>query len=56
MSSELDKDGYRVIPPKPEVQERGIKCGTCGMKFDHDKAYGFVCFNQQCPIQPNVTC
>lgn len=54
--NKLDEEGYRVIPPKKEVVEKGVKCGLCGMKFDHGRAYGFVCSNTQCPMQMNVTC
>lgn len=48
-------DGYRIIRPMPKFAERGIKCGECGMKFDHGQAYGYACLRQNCPITPKVT-
>lgn len=32
------------------------KCPTCGMVFEAGKAYGYVCPENRCPIQPKVTC
>ncbi|MBO9441389.1 hypothetical protein J7363_04745 [Phaeobacter italicus] len=56
MSKQLDDDGYRVIPPRREQpQERGVKCGVCGMKFEHGRAYGFWCANTECPMQSHTT-
>lgn len=48
-------DGYRTIPALPENVEKGIRCGQCGMTFDHGKAYGFVCSNSRCPVFMQVT-
>jgi hypothetical protein len=48
-------NNYDLIPPQPQAK-RGIQCGQCGMKFDHGKAYGFVCGNLTCPVQLKATC
>ncbi len=45
-----EKDGYRIVPARDEVTERGIQCGKCGMRFDHGKAYGYYCPKSGCPI------
>lgn len=43
---------YRVVLP---LQERTEGCPECGMVFEPGKAYGYVCPNLNCPIQPKVT-
>lgn len=47
-----DDDGYIVAPPRKTSASglKGVKCGACGMKFDHDKAYGYSCSKVDCPI------
>lgn len=50
---EIDEDGYEVIRNRPIP--KGIKCGECGMKFDHGVAYGYWCPSQTCPVQPKAT-
>lgn len=55
MDNEYNKDGYRIIKSAP-LKEKGIQCGLCGMRFDHNKAYGFVCLNGNCPITPPIIC
>lgn len=55
--SELTPDGYRIVMPVQHPTrpvEKGIQCGLCGMKFDHNQAYGFACGNRDCPIQPRA--
>ena len=42
----IDEDGYEIVPDR----SRGLKCGRCGMRFDHDKAYGYVCSSGGCPM------
>lgn len=49
-------DGYRIIPPLKQVEENGVKCGQCGLKFDHGQAYGFWCSDPRCPMQAKTTC
>ena len=44
-----EEDGYTVIPPLPKPP-KGVKCGQCGIRFDHGKSYGYVCYNDQCPL------
>ena len=57
MTDDLTPDGYRIIRPieKNDFEdlpvEKGIQCGECGMKFDHNKSYGYACQNSRCPIQ-----
>ncbi len=46
----IDADGYEVIPDP--VCSKGVRCGRCGMTFDHDKTYGFVCQSIGCPLMP----
>lgn len=56
MTGKIDEEGYRIIPPRKDMpQEKGVKCGECGMKFDHGKAYGFWCANINCPMQSRTT-
>ena len=43
---------YELVPP----QKKGIQCGQCGMKFDKDKAMGYVCSNNNCPVFIKATC
>lgn len=47
-----------VIPSKREHKLKPItyKCGECGMEFEANKVYGYVCSNQYCPVFPVVTC
>ena len=49
-----DKD-YDLVPPRKE-RKKGIQCGTCGMKFDTGKTYGYVCSRPNCPVFPQITC
>jgi hypothetical protein len=49
--TDLDDDGYRIIRPIPTRQEKGIKCGQCGMKFDHGRTYAYWCPRTNCPVQ-----
>ena len=51
----VDDEGYILVPRREKNVVKGIKCGECGMKFDHDKCYGFVCGNSKCPIQLRTT-
>lgn len=50
---DLTPDGFRIVKPItnefPHV-EKGIQCGVCGMKFEHNKAYGYACQNLNCPV------
>lgn len=49
----ITDDGYEIIePPQPR---KGVQCGICGMRFDDNKAYGYWCSHQNCPIQMRVT-
>lgn len=48
---EITPDGYVIVPARKPVI-RGQQCGECGMKFDYNKAYGYVCPNPHCPMQP----
>ena len=50
---EVDEDGYEIVPPLEEPTEpeiKGIKCGLCGAKFDHNKSYSYSCKRPRCPI------
>lgn len=47
-------DGYKIIGNTSEKETKGICCGKCGMKFDHGKAYGYVCNRSDCPIPPKI--
>lgn len=49
---DLTDGGYRIVKPSPQGRsvEKGIECGVCKMRFDHDKAYGYYCPNSNCPI------
>jgi hypothetical protein len=49
------RDGYKIVPAMPEVAEKGIQCGLCGMRFDHGKAYGVYCPRTGCPIFARAT-
>lgn len=51
---EFTSDGYKIIKPLPPA-EKGVQCGVCNMKFDHDKAYVYVCDCTNCPMSPNIT-
>lgn len=53
--ADLDKDGYEVIPPRPENVRKGIKCGECGMRFDDGVSYSYYCPNERCPIFSRVS-
>lgn len=55
-NDDFTPDGYRIVKPWPKVEEKGIQCGKCGMKFEYGKAYGFSCPNLDCPCQMKVTC
>ena len=49
-------DGYRTIPERPEHEmEKGVRCGKCGMTFDHGKAYGYACPHASCPVFVKAT-
>jgi len=54
MTDELTPDGYRIVKPvKPmfgDAVEKGIQCGVCGMKFEHNKAMGYYCPHTNCPV------
>ena len=47
---------YDYVPPlkykdeQPWRYKKGAQCGECGMKFEHNKAYGYCCANQRCPM------
>ena len=49
----IDKDGYIPVGPKydPPVVPKGIKCVTCGAKFDYGVTYGYSCAADNCPLQ-----
>ncbi|MBP2301562.1 hypothetical protein [Azospirillum picis] len=40
---------YELVPAKPEGK-KGVQCGKCGMKFDHNKVYGYACMSPGCPM------
>lgn len=52
MSGQDDDKEWITIPVAPKVATKGIKCGECGRKFEHGKAYGTDCDNHPCPIFP----
>lgn len=46
---------YDLVPDT--AVKKGAQCGRCGMKFDHNKAYGYVCGSPGCPMgMGGVTC
>jgi hypothetical protein len=42
-AAEKDPDYTWVPPYAPSRLSKGIQCGECGMKFEHNKSYGYAC-------------
>lgn len=53
IDDQISEDGYIIVPPIQEI--KGYKCGECGIKFEPNKAYGYVCNNDKCPMQVRIT-
>ena len=47
-------DGYKLVSRRDSPAMKSVKCGECGMKFDHGKAYAYCCSNAKCPLKPTV--
>ena len=50
---------YDLVPPSVLPVELkanhkiGSQCGTCGLKFDYNQSYGFLCSRPSCPLGYN---
>lgn len=53
---DITPDGYIIVPKKtPEQLAKGQQCGECGARFDFGRAYSYVCYNNRCPLFPQIT-
>ena len=50
MDEEYTPDGYRIVKLQKPIEEKGVQCATCGMRFENNKQYSYSCFNTNCPI------